>query len=145
MTSTSRNEPESTQSRRWFLAVFGGLAAAFIGAITWAIMTVTTEHQIGWMAVGVGLLVGLTVRLANGGKAFALLGALLALLGCVLGNFFSLVAFEAAQQHIRVLTAFTDVDYSRAASVLWDDFVSTSILFYAIAAYEGYRFSAVRR
>jgi hypothetical protein len=28
--------------------------------------------------------------------------------------------------------------------VMWEDFLSASILFYAIAVYEGYRFSVVR-
>jgi hypothetical protein len=145
MTPTNAYETESARGRRWFLAGFGGLAAAFIGAIVWAIVTVTTKHQIGWMAVGVGLLVGLTVRLAKGGRPFAVLGACLALFGCVLGNFLSLVAFDATEQHIGVLTALGNVDYTTTASLLWDDFLSTSILFYAIAVYEGYRFSAVPR
>jgi hypothetical protein len=145
MTPINAYETESARDRRWFLAGLGGLAAAFIGAVIWAIVTVTAKAQIGWMAVGVGLLVGLAVRLAKGGRAFAVLGACLALFGCVLGNFLSLVAFAAGEQHITMLTALGNVDYARAASVLWDDFLSTSILFYAIAAYEGYRFSAVRK
>ena len=134
-------EAESVRDRRWFLAGFAGFAAAVIGAIVWAIVTVTTKHQIGWMAVGVGLLVGLAVRLAKGGRAFAILGACLALFGCVLGNFLSFVAFFSTQEHINVFTALANVDYARAGEVLWDDFLSASFLFYAIAVYEGYRFS----
>jgi hypothetical protein len=44
-----------------------------------------------------------------------------------------------------VFTGLANVDYAKAGSALWDDFVSSSILFYAIAVYEGYRFSIVRR
>ena len=69
------------------MAALAGLAAAFVGAIAWAIVTVTTKYQLGIMAIAVGLLVGLALRLGNGGKAFGILGACLALFGCVLGNF----------------------------------------------------------
>ena len=141
MFPTSPYETESARDRRWFLAGFGGLAAAFAGAVIWALVTVTTKHQIGWMAVGVGLLVGLAVRLAKGGKAFAILGGFLALFGCVLGNLLSCVAFAATQEHISIFAALANVDYSKAALVMWDDFLSGSFLFYAIAVYEGYRFS----
>jgi hypothetical protein len=138
-------ETDSTRERRLFLAALAGLAAAFVGAIAWAIVTVTTKYQIGFMAIGVGLLVGLALRFGNGGKGFGILGAFLALFGCVLGNFLSLIAFVATQQHISMFTVLANVDYAKAGSALWDDFLSTSILFYAIAVYEGYRFSIVRR
>ena len=122
-----------------------GLGAAFIGAIAWALITVTTKHQIGWMALGVGLLVGLAVSFGNGGKQFQVLGALLALFGCVLGNFLSLVAFAAAENHVPLLTAFANVDGAKVIAIMWDEFLSTDILFYALAIYEGYRFSIARR
>jgi hypothetical protein len=141
MTPTNPYETEARRHGRWPVALFGGLAAAVVGAIAWAAVTVTAKYQIGWMAVGVGLLVGLTVRLARGGKTFAILGACLALFGCVLGNFLSLVAFNATEQHLTLLTALRDVDFATTMSALWDDFLSTSILFYAIAVYEGYKFS----
>src|ERR1043165_39906 len=41
------------------MAVLTGGVAALIGAIGWAIVTATTHFQIGFMAVGVGFLVGL--------------------------------------------------------------------------------------
>ena len=34
------------------------------------------------------------------------------------------------------------VDYASVGAVMWDSLWSTDILFYAIAIYEGYRFSA---
>jgi hypothetical protein len=33
---------------------------------------------------------------------------------------------------------------AKVISAMWEDFISMSILFYAIAAYEGYKFSAMR-
>ena len=73
------------------LALIGGLAASVLGAILWAAVTVTAKFQIGFMAVGMGVLVGFTVRyLGQGGTAaFGVLGAAVSLFGCLLGNLFS--------------------------------------------------------
>ena len=130
--------------KRLLLGAFAGLAAAIVGAVIWAVVTVTAKAQIGWMAVGVGALVGFALRVGNGGKIFGILGAFLALFGCILGNYFSLIAFASAQEHIDFLTALNDVDSAKVLSALWDDFLSVSILFYAIAVYEGYKFASFR-
>lgn len=121
-----------------------GLAAAIIGAIIWAVVTVTTKYQIGFMAVGVGALVGFALRIGNGGKLFGVLGAFLALFGCILGNYFSLIALASAEQHVAFFTMLNNTDTRKVISAMWDDFTSVSLLFYAIAAYEGYKFSAIR-
>jgi hypothetical protein len=126
------------------LGGFAGLAAAMIGAIVWAIVTVTTNYQIGWMALGVGALVGFALRIGNGGKAFGVLAGLLALFGCVLGNYFSLIAFASAKEHVGFFTMLNNADSAKVTSALWDDFWSASILFYAIAVYEAYKFSVFR-
>ncbi|MEE9230157.1 MAG: hypothetical protein V3U86_05575, partial [Acidobacteriota bacterium] len=57
--------------------VLAGAAGAVAGAGLWAAVTVFTGFQIGWMAVGVGFLVGYLVRLAGKGidKSFGVAGA----------------------------------------------------------------------
>jgi hypothetical protein len=130
--------------KKLLLGGLAGLAAAIVGAVIWAVITVTTDHQIGWMALGVGALVGFALRIGNGGKAFGILGALFALFGCVLGNYFSLIAFASAKEHVGFFTMLNNADSAQVISALWDDFLSASILFYAIAVYEGYTFSVFR-
>jgi hypothetical protein len=71
---------EKFRSEQDFLGGVGaGLAAAIAGAIIWAVISAVTEYQIGWMAVGVGFLVGMTVRVVGKGieKHFGIAGALL--------------------------------------------------------------------
>jgi hypothetical protein len=138
------SEADLFPERKLLLGGFAGLAAAIIGAIIWAVVTVTTKYQIGWMALGVGALVGFALRIGNGGKAFGILGAFLALFGCILGNYFSLIAFASAQEHIGFFTMLNNADPAKVISAMWEDFTSASVLFYAIAAYEGYKFSAIR-
>jgi len=96
------------------------------------------------MALGVGALVGFALRIGNGGKLYGILGAFLALFGCILGNYFSLIAFASAEQQVPFFTMMNNADPTKVISAMWEDFISMSIVFYALAAYEGYRFSAIR-
>ena len=138
------SEADLFPEKKLLLGGLAGLAAAIIGAIIWAVVTVTAKYQIGWMAVGVGVLVGFVLRIGNGGKAFGILGAILALFGCILGNYFSLIALAAAELHVPFFTVLSNTDTAKVINAMWEDFISTSILFYAIAAYEGYKFSVIR-
>src|SRR6266702_8306688 len=123
------NEADSSLEKKLLLGGLAGLAAAIIGAIVWAILTVTTKYQIGWMAIGVGALVGFALRIGNGGKLFGILGAFLALFGCILGNYFSLIAFASAEEHVAFFTMLNNADSVKVFSAMWVDFLSVSILF----------------
>jgi hypothetical protein len=138
------SEADLFPEKKLLLGGFAGLAAAIIGAIIWAVVTVTTKYQIGWMALGVGALVGFALRIGNGGKAFGVLGAFLALFGCVLGNYLSLIAFASGGEQVAFIAMLNNADPAKVISAMWDDFISGSFLFYAMAAYEGYKFSAFR-
>ena len=46
----------------FYFAFIGGLVAMLISAVLWAVITVATQFQIGFMAIGVGLLVGYSVQ-----------------------------------------------------------------------------------
>ena len=69
-------------------AIIGGLLGAVIGAGAWAGITIATQYQIGFMAIGVGILVGWLVRKLGHGMtpAYGVIGAVFALLGCLAGN-----------------------------------------------------------
>jgi hypothetical protein len=125
------------------MAFAGGTAAALAGGIVWAMVTVATNYQIGWMAVGVGFVVGYTVRHLGKGidTAFGIMGASLALVGCLLGNFFTLIGLSAKQESVGVLDLLTTIDYSVVPQVMMETFSPMDLLFYGIAIYEGYRFS----
>jgi hypothetical protein len=127
------------------LALVAGLTAAVIGAMAWALVTVATNYQIGWMAVGVGFLVGGTVRTLGRGidKSFGYLGALLSVFGCLLGNLLSLCAVVAGQEGLSSLTVLAHIGGNPALipAALIATFHPMDLLFYGIAVYEGYRFS----
>ena len=125
------------------LALVGGAIAAVIGASIWAAVTVAANVQIGWMAVGVGFLVGGAIRVLGKGidKPFGYVGAILSLLGCVLGNLLSIYVILAKQEALSVFFVLTHVNISAIPELLSLTFHPMDLLFYAIAVYEGYRFS----
>ena len=125
------------------LALIGGLAASLLGAVLWAVVTVAAKFQIGFMAVGMGVLVGFTFRyLGQGGTlSFGVLGAAVSLFGCLLGNLFSQVGFYAIESWQSLIDAWTYLDFMQIPSALVESFHPLDALFYVIALYEGYRFS----
>src|SRR5215213_3438047 len=70
------------------MAILGGLIASLVAALLWAIITYATKFQIGFMAIGVGFLVGYAVNYFGKGvtTAFGIVGAAFSLFGCILGN-----------------------------------------------------------
>ena len=125
------------------LGAVGGVGAALIGAGLWAWITVLTGYQIGWMAVGVGFLVGYSIRLLGKGvdTVFGIIGAVLALLGCVLGNLLGVFGFIAADVGIPYFELLFQIKPSAIPQLVVDTFHPMDLLFYGIAVYEGYRLS----
>lgn len=125
------------------LGLLGGVGAAILGAVVWAAITVATEYQIGYMAIAVGFIVGFAVRMLGKGvdQIFGISGAVLALFGCVLGNFFSIVGFVAKSEGLGYLDTFSMIDYSMVPSIMIEAFSPLDILFYGLAVYQGYKIS----
>ncbi|MES0490193.1 MAG: hypothetical protein ABUK01_09385 [Leptospirales bacterium] len=125
------------------LAIVGGAVAAIIGAAIWATVTVVTEYQIGWMAIGVGFLVGYAVRFLGKGISpiFGIVGATFALLGCVLGNIFSMVYFGSVQEGVPFFELLSSVPISALFSMMVETFALMDLLFYGLAIYEGFKLS----
>jgi antitoxin component YwqK of YwqJK toxin-antitoxin module len=125
------------------LAIVGGLSAAVLGAIVWAMVTVATNYQIGYMAIAVGLLVGFSVRYFGAGvdKYFGYIGAILALFGCALGNLLSQVMFAANAESVGYMDILILLNFELILTIFEESFSPMDVLFYGIAAYEGYKFA----
>jgi hypothetical protein len=127
------------------LALIAGIVAAAVGAALWAIVTVASGWQIGWMAVGVGFLVGFSIRKLGKGSTvvFGIVGAILALAGCVAGNLLSVVGFISKEEGASFLATLGQVDPPIALNLLIQTASPMDLLFYAIAVYEGFKLSIV--
>ena len=74
------------------LGIVGGAVGGLIGAAIWAAIVYFTEHEIGWVAWGIGGLVGVGVKVASGGESSTLSGIIavpVALASVGLGKFLS--------------------------------------------------------
>ncbi|GGH70498.1 hypothetical protein [Phaeocystidibacter marisrubri] len=125
------------------MAIVAGLVAALVSSAVWALVTIKAESQIGWMAVGVGFLVGYAVRYMGKGidNTFGVIGAVFALLGCVLGNIFSVYGFVTVEFDVTFMESLSAIPLGEVINVLIDDLSPYDFLFYGIALYEGFKFS----
>lgn len=125
------------------LAIGTGIMAGIIGAILWGAITVATNYQIGYMAIAIGAGVGFTMRHFGNGidQIFGIIGALIAIASCFIGNFFSLIGFFANATEFSYLEAFLQFDYAYFFPLMKESFSFIDLLFYGFAGYEGYKFS----
>ena len=124
-------------------ALLGGGIAALVGAGIWAVVTVATGYQIGWVAVGVGFLVAMTVRFLGKGidPVFGIVGAVWALIGCLLGNMLAICAMMASALEMSFVDVVGMMNPDMMAALMGEWFSPMDLLFYGIALYEGYKFS----
>jgi hypothetical protein len=125
------------------LGLVGGGFALLASAVLWGVFTYVTGFQISWMAIGVGFFVGFAIQKFGKGNSliFGVSGGLLALLGCLLGNFFFYTGILASEWEVSlfdVLFVFS-IDPSLILEIFTVAFDFKDLFFYGIAAYIGFR------
>lgn len=136
-------EQQLASQQNLIAGLLGGAAASAFGAAAWAGITVASEYQIGFMAIGVGFLVGFAVRFAGKGvtSVFGVVGAFFALLGCLVGNLLAVTAVAAGNEGLGLIEVLPQLTPVIALDLMIAWFTPIDLLFYAIAVYEGYRLS----
>ncbi len=127
------------------LGIVMSLGVMFATAVAWSAITYFTEFQIGWMAVGVGWLVGLTMRTVGKGTdpIFGFAGGAIALMGCLLGNLMTVAAFVAEYEQVGVVGTFFSLLMQPAVMIdaIVQTFSPIDLLFYGLAVWFGYKYS----
>jgi len=120
-----------------------GVAVALLGAGLWGGITAVTKYQIGWMAIGVGFLVGMAVRTFGKGidKSFGIAGAGISLLGCMAGNLLAVCIMVSQQEQVPFSQILSGLTPEVATGLMTATFNPMDLLFYGLAVYAGYRFS----
>jgi hypothetical protein len=138
MTAQQYDQMAGTQSLP--LGIIGGLVGAAIGAALWAVITMVTDYQIGWMAIGIGFLTGLGMRTLGKGRSpvFGIVGALLALVGVVVGN---LIVIHLVMQNEFPGFQLAPNEY---IEVLTSSLQPMDYLFYGLALFTGFRASIAK-
>lgn len=127
------------------LAAVAGSAASALMAVAWAGITAATGYQLGLMAIAVGVAVGLAVRAAGRGfdPSFQLLAALLALVGCAVGNLLAGCVFYAQGQQVELLRVLEVLDVELALFIMEAMFSPMDLLFYGFAVWEAWRLAVL--
>ena len=124
-------------------AIFAGIFIGVVAAFGWAAITIATGWQIGIVAIAVGAAVGIGMRLVGKGidQVFGISGGIIALVSCIFGNLLSILGFIAIELDAGFLETFLNFDYSYTFELLQETASPMDLVFYAIAAYEGYKFA----
>jgi len=124
-------------------AIFAGIFIGVLAAIGWAAFTVATNMKIGLIAIAIGALVGLGMRYFGKGldPIFGICGAILAILSCVFGDVLSIIGFIANNEQLGYFETLLLFDFSQTFNIMSEIAGPMDLIFYAIAAYEGYKFS----
>ena len=131
------------QEQNLLVGAMAGFVAAVVSAAVWAGATVAAGYVIGWLAVVIGIVTGLAVRLAGKGfsSIFGVVGAVMALLGCILGNVFTIAWYVSVDTGMSVIDVLAQMDAEIVVELVLESFQVTDILFYALAVYFGYRYA----
>jgi hypothetical protein len=87
-------EPREVRSGVFLTAALAGLVAAIVGAVIWGLIVRWTDYEVGFVAWGIGFIVGTAVVLgAQGARGVPLqvIAVLLAAVGVVLGKYLAFV------------------------------------------------------
>jgi hypothetical protein len=137
--------PNRPVKRGFSAALVGGGTGALAAALGWALITMATGYHAGWMAIGVGLLVGGAVRTMGrgAGRSFGYLGAAVWILGCLLGNFLSVCAFLAGQENLSPVYVLIYIcsTPARIPGAMIGAFHFLDPLFWGAGIYAAYRLS----
>ena len=127
-------------------ALIGGLLITATAAAEWAFITAMTGYQGVYLALGVGVLVGIAVRFFGAGikQIFGILAALLALTGSLLGYYLSQNGFLEELQLARIMGIPDYLDQELMLNTMRDSFVPLDLVFYSLAVLLAY-FIAIRR
>ncbi len=125
------------------LGIAAGLGAAILGSLLWTGITVFTHSEFGLVAIAIGAGVGYAMRFAGKGvtKVFGVIGAVLSLLSCVAGEFFSAVELAATNEGIGFSEMLSKIDPGAAFQAIVTGSSIMTYIIWAIAVYEGYKLS----
>ncbi len=136
-------DAELLEQQNYALSITASAGSALIGAIIWGAITYFTKYQIGYMAIGVGLLVGFANRLFGKGIAiqFGIIGAVFSIIGCYFGKIFSGIVIMADEFQLSSIDVINVVGFFEIMKLAITSTEGKDILFYALAAISGFRVS----
>lgn len=135
-----------SRNSNFILGLICGIIAAIIGAAIWFAIVVGTGAHVGIVAIGIGALIGVTVRLAGNGRSFiyGVVGAVLTALSCIAGESLTTIQLGTAPDH-DFYSVMTSVDPVEMLTSMATQTSATTWVIYGIGILEAYLFSIRHR
>lgn len=140
--------PQTAEAKADFKrATLFGVVAGLLGAIIWASVVLLSQFKVGFIALLVGYMVGLAVKIGarHHDDRLGYLGAGLALFGCFMGDFFTSVGWAAKYYHVSYFQVLGNMDFELLYGLISAGLTPMDVVFFAIAIYEGYKFSVANK
>lgn len=132
----------NTREESLVLGFIAGGVATVVCAIGWAVFTIGTGIQLGLLAIVLGMIVGAAVRFGGNSwdSKFGVMAAVLALGGCVLGNYLTVIMIVSQMEEgMAYLDVVLALGLGGSAGAMIASFGIMDILFYVIAVSAAYR------
>jgi len=135
-----------SRGSNFFLGLICGIIAAILGAAIWFALVVGTGQHVGIVAIGIGALIGVTIRLAGNGQSFiyGVVGAVLTALSCIAGEVLTTIQLGTAPEH-DFYSVMTSIDPAEMLTSMATQTSSPMWVVYGIGILEGYLFSIRHR
>lgn len=113
-------------------ALIGGFIASVIAAALCGVLVALMGWQVGYFAIGVGIIVGIGVRTGGRGVNFlhGIIAALFALGGTILGNIFAIASEVSRIRGVSFLEMFSPSEFSFVMNVFSRSFEPIDLIFY---------------
>ena len=140
LNNPTENTTEGVRKGNVLVAFLAGLFSCIVVSSIVAFITFDTEKQ--WLLTGLAAayVVGKCVNIVSGGNnnTIGFIGALFALLSCVLGYLFANVGFIAKNEGMTFFQTLGALDFSNFFEIAFLDFGFFSIFIYGTAAVVGW-------
>ncbi len=116
-----------------------GLAAAVVatiaGALAWGAISIATGYMIGWVAIGLGVLVGYGMQMFGRGLSakYSVVAAALAVVGCLAGNLAAAVMFEMRNYGVSLGDVFSGLTINDIIAFYTETLEIMDLVFWALA------------
>ncbi len=120
-----------------------GVVASIAGAIAWGAISIATGYMIGWVAIGLGVLVGYGMQVFGKGLTakYSAVAAVLAVVGCLGGNFAAAVMFEVKNYGVPVGDVLSTLTMRDIVAFYTETLEIMDLVFWALAVGAAWQFA----
>lgn len=123
-------------------AILAGLLSGIACSTIWALLSVLTGYQFSIIAIGVGIVIGMTVRATGKSTSmvFGIIAVFISLLSFVFGDFLCNIGFLAKEENLPYFYTLRSFDWRYFFELAFAAMDLMSIVFYLIGASTAFSF-----